>query len=270
MSSDFARVLNSVPPLTRWMTTISTGLFLASRFNLLSLHFFCNYWPWTIGKFQLWRPFTAFFVTLTPFPMSVLFEIYFLYSYGRRVEENKFGNPAHFAFYLSFIAPIIIGLNYFTDEPVYLNALSMALTYTWAQNNTEQPVEFFFVSCKAKHLPILKLVFESVVGSFSTALISATGLVAAHLYLYLDTIYPRTTGKRSPLKIPRFFYTVFRNVNSTGPSSSQIQTDNGHTVHSTSYGSFVEPRDGSSGASMRQSEPVSRTTFHGSGHRLGK
>jgi hypothetical protein len=52
----YIRFYQQIPPVTRTLVTISGGLFFAAVFGFLKMTNFINYWPYVLGKFQIWRP----------------------------------------------------------------------------------------------------------------------------------------------------------------------------------------------------------------------
>lgn len=141
---------------------------------------------------------------------------------------------------------------------MYLSPFILALTYTWAQENVGQPVTFYFFRVKAQFLPMLMLGVSLLMGGLQGFLQDGSGYLAAYLFFYFDTVYPRTRGRRI-LATPQFL----RNLVPTAPP--QRGSSSGGGVHTT-----FRPRDqqqqtaSSSGFSSSFSG-----RFQGKGHRLG-
>lgn len=72
----------------------------------------------------------------------------------------------------------------------------MALTYTWAQENIGKDVSFYFLNVKAQFVPMLMLAVSFLLGGVQGVLQEGVGYAAAHLYLFLDSIWPMAGGKR--------------------------------------------------------------------------
>lgn len=85
----------------------------------------------------------------------------------------------------------------------------MAITYTFAQDNSARMVTFFVVTIQAKYLPYLLLLVTFVMDGPGPAMHQGTGLLAAHLYDHLTRIWPTFGGGRNPIFTPRFVKEYF-------------------------------------------------------------
>lgn len=85
----------------------------------------------------------------------------------------------------------------------------MALTYTWAQDNADDIVQFYFLKLKAKYLPLLMLALDLLLSGQGSMLTSGTGYVAGHLYLFLDVLYPSVSGHAKLISTPGFIKWLF-------------------------------------------------------------
>lgn len=150
----------------------------------------------------------------------------------------------------------------------YGSQLVTALTYTWAQDS-DQMVNFFVVPIKAKYLPFVMLVIDVVsngpVGVFGTV----TGIVAAHTYLFLDTLWPLYGGARW-LDTPRNIVidglgAVAHNVFGTGRPEPRRPVSGSSTGAGPRIASGRE-HSAATGSSTGRYNSV----FHGQGRRLGR
>lgn len=87
---------------------------------------------------------------------------------------------------------------------VLLSPLTLALAYTYAQENPQRQMNYFIVTFSAKWLPYLMLAMTFVMDSPAAALLQATGLVAAHLYDFLTKYWPEYGGGRRIVWTPQF------------------------------------------------------------------
>jgi hypothetical protein len=78
----------------------------------------------------------------------------------------------------------------------FLSALTLALAYTYAQENPNRQLSYFIVTFSAKYLPYSMLAMTFVMASPQAALQQATGLIAAHLYEFLTKTWPEHGGGR--------------------------------------------------------------------------
>jgi hypothetical protein len=138
---------------------------------------------------------------------------------------------------------------------MYLSPLILALTYTWAQENIGQQVTFYFFRVKAQFLPMLMLGVSLLMGGFQGFLQDGSGYLAAYLFFYFDTIYPRTRGTRI-LTTPQFLKNLV-------PSAPPQRGSTGG-VHTT-----FRPRDQQQTSSSSGFSSSFSSRFQGKGHRLG-
>lgn len=50
------RLIRDIPPVTRVFVMTTVALFIIGATKIVPIFHFVNYWPFTIGKLQLWRP----------------------------------------------------------------------------------------------------------------------------------------------------------------------------------------------------------------------
>jgi hypothetical protein len=143
----------------------------------------------------------------------------------------------------------------FLGGMIYLPALVMSLAYTWAQDNVNTPVTFYFLSLRSVYLPVLMLLLSLLLEGTPGALQMGAGYVSAHCYLFIDTIWPSVGGGRY-LRTP----TVLRRWlpgRPAGAPPSFGPSSNGGPTGQTSSASLSGPASGIS------------TRFQGRGRRLG-
>lgn len=85
-----------------------------------------------------------------------------------------------------------------------LSPLTLALAYTYAQENPNRQLSYFIITFSAKWLPYAMLAMTFVMSSPQEALLQATGLVAAHAYDFVTKIWPEYGGGRRYLNTPQF------------------------------------------------------------------
>lgn len=204
-------VVRSWPPVTR---TLVVGSFVTSIgvYSNLIPAYPLVFLPYKIFAFppQIWRLVTAFFITGPR--TGIIFDPYFLYQYGSQLElsSSRFTEPGSFLTYIAFNGLVISALaGYWLGSVVLLSALMMAVTYTFAQDNSSRMVTFFVVTIQAKYLPYLLLVWTFVADGPSPAMLQLTGLLSAHLYDFLTRIWPTFGGGSNPIKTPRFIRQYF-------------------------------------------------------------
>lgn len=147
-----------------------------------------------------------------------------------------------------------------TGGAIFTSALTLAFAYTYTQGMTGQKVGFFIMQIPAPMLPFAMLAMTAVTQGAEPAFVQLPGLVAAHLYDFLQRIWPTFGGGRTFIYTPAFVKRWFL----TGPTSGT----------SRGFGTaFAAPaqqpaRGTASGSSTRGPLPASWQS-RGSGHRLG-
>ena len=92
---------------------------------------------------------------------------------------------------------------------VLLNPLTLALAYTYAQENPNMQLNYFIITFSAKWLPYAMLAMTLVMASPGAALVQSTGLLAAHAYDFLAIYWPQYGGGRRLISTPDFVTRVF-------------------------------------------------------------
>lgn len=132
---------------------------------------------------------------------------------------------------------------------LFLQALNVAFAYYWtAKEPAATNVNFFVVSFSARYLPYVMLVIQAITNGSSAFYVGISGLIAAHLYVFLTHVYPRYGRGANFLATPSWIHGFFE-----GPQRAQGPSG----VSSTS--SATTGRD-SFGGNWRQ---------RGTGQRLG-
>lgn len=92
---------------------------------------------------------------------------------------------------------------------MFLQALSLAFAYTYAQDNPTRKVSFFIITFDAKFLPYSMLLLTFIIDGPDAAMTQVTGLVAAHLYDFLTRIWPTFGGGRNYISTPAIVKGLF-------------------------------------------------------------
>ena len=92
---------------------------------------------------------------------------------------------------------------------LFLSPLTLALAYTYAQENPNRQLTYFIITFSAKYLPYAMLAMTFVMASPQEALNQGTGLVAAHAYDFVTKIWPEYGGGvrylNTPESVKRWF-----------------------------------------------------------------
>ncbi|KAI9700434.1 MAG: hypothetical protein M1836_002449 [Candelina mexicana] len=146
---------------------------------------------------------------------------------------------------------------------VFTQALTLALAYTYAQENQGRQITFFVITLPVQWLPYVMLLMTFVMGGPDAALGQATGLLAAHLYDFLTRLYPEFGGGRNFIQTPALVKRWFGG-DQPGPATRSYGT--AFAARSTSQ----QSQDASSGSSSGIATGVSNIWgSRGAGRRLG-
>jgi Derlin-2/3 len=91
---------------------------------------------------------------------------------------------------------------FYLQSYTFLQALSLAFAYTYAQDNPNRQVSFFILTFDSKYLPLSMLLISLCVDGPGAAMTQLTGLIAAHLYDFLTRIWPTFGGGRNYIFTP--------------------------------------------------------------------
>jgi Derlin-2/3 len=144
------------------------------------------------------------------------------------------------------------------DGAFFLSALTLALAYTYAQENPNRQLSYFIVTFSAKYLPYSMLAMTFVMASPEAALHQATGLIAAHLYEFLTKIWPEHGGGRKLINTPAF---VARWFAKPAGVASQRSFGTAYSGNTTAQNAGPQRQTGGGGSWT--------SGFSGQGRRLG-
>ncbi|KAF2484564.1 Der1-like family-domain-containing protein [Neohortaea acidophila] len=197
----------AAPPISRTITAAAVLLSVPVWMGLINpamVVFFKDY-VFTLRTFpQVWRLVTSFILTGPKF--GLLMDPYFLFTYGSSLETASaaFSQPGDFFVYLVFVAAVILVLGgVLLGGMMLLSPLTLALAYTYAQDNPNRQVSYFVVTFAVKWLPYVMLAMTFVMAGPSEAFVQGTGLIAAHTYHFLTQVWPEHGGGRKYIVTPQ-------------------------------------------------------------------
>lgn len=217
------------PPVSRTLAAAAFATSVLVYSGILSGGRVVLYYP-SLFKFppQLWRLITSFLVTGPKF--GILLDPYFLFTYGSalEVDAQRLNQPGDFFVYLVFCATVILAICIPLGSVIFTQALVLAITYTYAQENRGRKVTLYFITIPIEWLPYALIFLTFVMDGPLSALQQGSGLVAAHLYDFLTKIYPAfgTKGGRSYIRTPAFVRRWFAGLGGrpTGPITRRYGT----------------------------------------------
>lgn len=141
-----------------------------------------------------------------------------------------------------------------TGAYIFTSALVLAFAYTSCQDDRGMKTSFYGIfQIPSPWMPFAMLLVIFIMDSPGSALIAATGIVAAHLHDFLTRLWPEFGGGSNLVPTPAFIRRLF----STRTTTTTRRV----------YGTAVAPPE-ASGASASGPLPESWKS-RGSGHRLG-
>jgi hypothetical protein len=215
-----------VPLFTRVMLTCTALVSLAVNLQFLS--------PYSITltsavtkKLQIWRLYLNYAYAGSGY--SLLFNMFFFYTYSRQLEESYFqGKPADYFYFLFIVMGIGDLVGFYMRYVIMSQSLIAAIVYVWSQVNRDRTVNFMFgLQFKAFFLPFVLLAYELILTG-SLPINMAIGIAIGHLYWFLKNIYPTLPNSSGvhPLATPSFFVSLFPPTGPPRMQQQQAQTEN--------------------------------------------
>ncbi|KAF9927448.1 Derlin 1 [Linnemannia zychae] len=176
-------------------------------YTLTGLLFFFSVVAAVVSENNIHRLFTPFFVTSVNF--SMLFDLYFLYTYGIQLETATFGGrSADFAWFVIFSSIVSAIIAYYMKIMFLFQALLLSIIYLWSQSNSERIVSFMFgFRFKAVYFPWVLVAYSSIMMGAAIPWVMLIGIASAHIYYFLDSQYPAMGGPKL-IPTPRFLYSL--------------------------------------------------------------
>jgi len=192
MDSD---IINSFPPVTRGYLVLSfitnalcfskivNGISLLINFQLIIIHY--NYW----------RIFSHLFY-FGETGVKSIFYIFFFSRYSKALESFSFqGRGFEYLYLLLTGNSLLLLMKLFVREATFLGSgLTFMVVYIWGKKNAQQQINLVnLIHIKGSSLPLI-LMTSSWLLRQKTLKSDIMGVIAGHLYFYLEEIYPRLNG----------------------------------------------------------------------------
>ena len=140
---DARKWFQAQPFCTKWVLTFSAILPVVAKFGILPVYYLMFNTRMVLYKLQVWRLFTAPFLTMPS--IGFLFGLIMRYQYSIALETERFlGKSVDFFWFLFLMILGIGGLNLGTQLPILWNAFSMAIVYLWSKDNQDVIVRYMF------------------------------------------------------------------------------------------------------------------------------
>lgn len=254
------RWFRGIPPCSRVLFAASCIVPLLVTLQLVNASWLvwnCNDF---LGRAQLWRVFSPFFVASVS--LSSLYSMYLRYKYASQLESEVYGSqPADFVFFLAFFAAVSAAVCHFVGVPVWWNGLTIGLVHLWSRYNAQKEVSFFYgLRFKAAYLPFAMIAIDLLMQQ--PIIDSLVGIVVSHLWYFVREVYPRAYFGRELLKTPQF---LVRLCAPLALKSAQSAANGSFTVYAPSSG----PNAKNATAASASSSSAYRA-FGGKGRKLGE
>ncbi|KAF2074288.1 hypothetical protein CYY_004421 [Polysphondylium violaceum] len=200
---------STVPYITKWLFASMAIVTVASGMNIFKPYYLILDWPSTFKQLQIWRPFTAT-AHLGPLNFSFLIHLVFLYRYSCSLEIGSYaGRTADYLYACIICAVLNIVSAFFMGYRITGSMLIMSIIYIWSRYNADTIVSFFFgIKFKGVYLPWAMMAISFLSGGGHFPFDEFLGCISAHVYYYVNDVYPRVHGTTSYLKTPSFLKNV--------------------------------------------------------------
>lgn len=140
-------------------------------------------------------------------------------------------------------------------------ALQVAIAYRWSRLHPNSSVHVYVINVPAPYYPWVFLFLDFVVSGPIQAAVDFTGILGAHLHLFLTEEWPRQGGRR--FETPAWFKRLFR-PSARGDSGWQNRAY-GNVMPGRNPAAQEQTTAGSSSGILNRATG----NFRGQGHRLG-
>jgi Derlin-2/3 len=199
--------IKDFPPITRMYLILSILANIMCFAQIIKpIHLFLNF-QLIIFHYNFWRLFShAFF--FGQIGIKAFFYIFFFSRYSKALEMYSFqGKKENYLYLLIFGNSIMVLFKLFIYEAQFLGpAITNMIVYLWGKKNAQQQINLVnILHIRGSSLPFV-LTLSSLAMKQKTLKLDLLGIIAGHLYYYLEEIYPRLIGGQKVLRTPGFFF----------------------------------------------------------------
>nr|UXY87295.1 protein degradation protein DER1 [Cryptomonas sp.] len=205
--------LYSFPLITRAFLIFSISVNLLCFTNVLKpMNIFLNY-RLIINFYNFWRLFSHIFF-FGQIGIKALFYVFFFIRYSKALENFSFQGRCEEYFYLLMTGnSILLLLKIFVPCANFLGpGITFMIVYIWGKKNAQQLINLVdIIHIKGSSLPFLLMVSSHFMKQ-KTLKLDIMGIIAGHIYYYLEEIYPRLSGGHKIISPPKILKNIiFRN-----------------------------------------------------------
>lgn len=205
--------IKDYPIITRFYLIISITVNILCFAQVIKpMHLFLNF-ELIIYHLNVWRIFSHIFF-FGQIGIKAFFYIFFFSRYSKALEMYSFqGKKENYLYLLFFGNSIMVLFKIFIYEAQFLGpAITNMIVYLWGKKNAQQQINLINVlHIRGSSLPFV-LTLSSLLLKQKTLKLDLLGIIAGHLFYYLEEIYPRLIGGQKILKTPRFFGFFFKYI----------------------------------------------------------
>ncbi|KAI5451137.1 hypothetical protein NCC49_002013 [Naganishia albida] len=211
--ADIQSLIREVPPVTRFMLISTALVTFPVLLQMVSPGQVYLSWPHMRYKYEIYRPWTAFFFGGSGFPL--IYDFFLIYRNGSSLEKDTyFGRTAEYAWANIMIACFILILNIPFGFPFLFRSLLHAQNYLWCRSNPTMKISLFgLLTVPVPYYPAALIVLDLVLGGPSKGIAGALGMLAGHIWWFLHNYLPShpspSVRRQNPLGTPRWFASLF-------------------------------------------------------------
>jgi len=193
--------LNSFPPITRAYLIFSITANICCFINIIKpMDLFLNF-QLVFYHLNLWRLFSHIFF-FGKIGLKAIFYIFFFARYSKALESFSFHGKKFVYLYLLFTGnSMMLLLKLFVPEASFLGpGITFMIVYIWGKKNAQQQINLVnLLHIRGSSLPLI-LMFSGWFMKQKTLKLDIMGVIAGHLYYFLEEIYPRMNGGQKIIK----------------------------------------------------------------------
>ncbi|KAK8810494.1 hypothetical protein WA158_007069 [Blastocystis sp. Blastoise] len=196
MDVDIGAFLRRIPPITRFMLSISVGLAVLTTLRPEYSYYLYFSKDLFLRKHEIWRLFTGFFY-FGKLSINLCINIYVFWNYSQQLELNSFYNKRADYLWCVFLSILMITTCalFFPFSILLGNSLITTLLYIWARKNPFIHVQLFVVPMTAPYLP-WAFALMSTITNETIPTPDLIGIFCGHVYYYFSDVLPKVAKLR--------------------------------------------------------------------------
>lgn len=193
-------IINSFPPVTRAYLLLSFFTNILCFFKILNGISLLMNFQLVFEHFNLWRIFSHLFY-FGETGIKSFFYIIFFSRYSKALESFSFqGRGFEYLYLLLTGNSLLLLMKLFVKEATFLGpGITFMVVYIWGKKNAQAQINLVnLIHIKGSSLPLI-LMASSWFLRQKTLKSDIMGVIAGHIYFYLEEVYPRLNGGQKVL-----------------------------------------------------------------------